>query len=225
MVATPNQGGPRPTAGKPSATRVVVGFTLMFAGVALMSYGAHFVTKTGTCSGTGYVSYGPVAKCPGGEALYITSAFFLGPVVAIVGWLMARAWGWLWPTICFGVGAGLVLLASETTASTGARGFGGVSGVCLFALGGLSVFTTLRKRRRPPQPQPHPQPGAAAGPGITVLPSAAAPTRLAPVATRAATADRSDPLATIARLAQLRDSGALTEDEFEIQKAKLLAEI
>jgi hypothetical protein len=164
-------------------------------------------------------------SAPGGEALYITSAFLLGPVVAIVGWLMARAWGWLWPTICFGVGAGLVLLASETTASTGARGFGGVSGVCLFALGGLSVFTTRRKRRRPPQPQPHPRPGAAARPGITVLPSAPAPTRLAPVATRPAPADRSDPLATIARLAQLRDSGALTEDEFEIQKAKLLAEI
>ncbi|HEV2255096.1 MAG TPA: SHOCT domain-containing protein [Streptosporangiaceae bacterium] len=52
-----------------------------------------------------------------------------------------------------------------------------------------------------------------------------APARLGPAGMRAATADRPDPLATIARLAQLRDSGALTEDEFEIQKAKLLAEL
>ncbi len=34
-----------------------------------------------------------------------------------------------------------------------------------------------------------------------------------------------DPLERIARLAQLRDSGALTSEEFETQKAKLLAEM
>jgi hypothetical protein len=34
-----------------------------------------------------------------------------------------------------------------------------------------------------------------------------------------------DPLDRIAKLAQLRDSGALTDEEFEAQKAKLLAEM
>jgi hypothetical protein len=34
-----------------------------------------------------------------------------------------------------------------------------------------------------------------------------------------------DPLDRIAKLAQLRDSGALTDEEFEAQKAKLLGEI
>jgi hypothetical protein len=37
--------------------------------------------------------------------------------------------------------------------------------------------------------------------------------------------NRPDPLATIATLAQLRDAGALTEDEFQIQKARLLSEL
>lgn len=221
MVATPDQGGLRSAARSPNAgpARVIGGFTAMFVGVALMSYGAHFVAKTGTCSGTGYVSYGPVPKCPGSEALYITSAFFVGPLAAIVGWLVARAWGWLWPTTCIGVGAGLVTISNETTASTGARAFGLVGGIGLFALAGLPVIVSLRKRRRPPNPRD------AAGPGIPAPAITPGPARLAPPGRRDATPGRSDPLATIARLAQLRDAGALTEDEFEVEKAKLLAEL
>jgi len=235
MVAPQDQGGRRP-APRPSAspTRVIGGFTLMFLGVALTSYGVHFLAKTGTCSGTGYTSYGPAPQCPGDEALYIMSASFVGPVAAIVGWLMAQAWGWLWPTFCIGVGAGLITISSETTATAGARAFGLVGGVCLFALAGLSVMVSMRKRKA----------REAAGPGTTVLARTPAPARLtpagtrtatpgrsdplatlAPAGTRTATPGRSDPLATIARLAQLRDTGALTEDEFEIQKARLLAEI
>ena len=37
--------------------------------------------------------------------------------------------------------------------------------------------------------------------------------------------DTPDPLDRIAKLAQLRDSGALANEEFEAQKAKLLAEM
>ena len=223
MVAPQDQGGRRSAAPRPSAspTRVVGGMTLMFLGVALMSYGAHFLAKTGTCSGTGYVSYGPVPRCGSGEALYIMSAFFVGPVAAIVGWLMAHAWGWLWPTVCIGVGAGLVTIRNETTAAAGARTFGLVGGICLFALAGFSVFVSLRKQRRSANAR------EAAGPGTTVLARtpAPAPVRLAPAGTRAATPDRSDPLARIAMLAQLRDTGALTEEEFAVQKARLLAEL
>jgi len=221
MVAPQAQGGQRSAARSPGAspTRVIGGYALMFLGVALMSYGAHFVAKTGTCSGTGYVSYGPVPKCPGNEALYITSAFFVGPVAAIVGWLMAHAWGWLWPTFCLGVGAGLITIRTDTTAAAGARAFGLAGGICLFALAGLSVIVSVRKRRRPTTAR------VAAGAGTTVPASAPAPARPAPARTRAARPDRPDPLATIARLAQLRDAGALTEDEFQIQKARLLAEL
>jgi hypothetical protein len=233
MVAAQDQGGRRAAARGPNAspTRVIVGITLMVLGVALMSCGAHFVASTGTCSGTGYAYYGPVPKCSGDEALYITSAFFVGPLAAIIGWIVAPSGVWLWPAVCVGVGTGLITISIETTATTGARAFGGVGGICLFALAGRSIVVTLRKRRRLREA------GAA---GTTVLASATAPTRaapaqlaparlaparLAPPGTRAPAADRSDPLATIARLAQLRDAGALTEDEFEFQKAKLLAEI
>lgn len=221
MVAPQDQGGRRPAAQKRSASpvRVIGGTALMLLGVALMSYGAHFLAKTGTCSGTGYVSYGPVPKCGGDEALYIMSAFFVGPVVAIVGWLIAQAWGWLWPTFCIGVGAGLITIYNETTATVGARAFGLVGGICLFALAGLSVMVSLRKRRRLRTVR------ETAGPGTTVLASTPAPAQRAPAGTRAATGDQPDPLDKIAKLAQLRDTGALTEDEFEIQKAKLLAEI
>ena len=224
MVAPHDQGSRRPAPSSPSPARVTGGFALMFLGVALMSYGVHFLAKTGTCSGTGYVSYGPVPKCSGSEPLYIVSATFVGPVAAIVGWLMANASGWLWPSVCIGVGAGLVTVRLETTASAGARTFGLVGGICLFALAGRSVFVSRRKRRRPPTAS------EAAGPRTTVLANTPAPTRPAPTRPasaemRAATAGRPDPLAMIARLAQLRDTGALTEDEFETQKARLLAEI
>jgi hypothetical protein len=46
-----------------------------------------------------------------------------------------------------------------------------------------------------------------------------------PVSVQPAGATSQDPLDRIAKLAQLRDSGALTNEEFEAQKAKLLAEM
>ena len=64
---------------RPSAGRRVGGVALMLLGAALIGWGSHYLAKSGTCSGTGYVSYGPVPKCGGGEALYILSTFFLGP--------------------------------------------------------------------------------------------------------------------------------------------------
>ena len=221
MMVAPQDHEKRQSAGRtPNATptRLVGGITLMFLGVALMSYGAHFLAKTGTCSGTGYVSYGPVPRCGSDEALYIMSAFFVGPLAAILGWLIARAWGWLWPSVCIGVGAGLVTIRNETT-TTGAGTLGLVGGICLFALAGLSVIVSVRKRRRPTGPR------ETSGPGATAMASTPAPARLGRQGTRAASPDRSDPLATLARLAQLRDAGALTDEEFAIQKARLLAEL
>ena len=120
------------------------------SGVALMSYGTHFLAKTGTCSGTGYVEYGPVPKCGGGEALYIMSTFFVGPLAAIAGWLMARAWGWLWPSLCIGVGVALITLRNEKGVSYGAGAAALLGGLCMFGLAVTSVIVTVRKRRRRP---------------------------------------------------------------------------
>lgn len=131
-----------------SPAGVIGGMALMFAGVALISYGTHFLAKTGNCSGTGYTQYGPVPKCSGSEALYIMSTFFVGPLAAIVGWLIARAWGWLWPAFCIGIGAALITLRNEATVSSGAGAASLLGGICLFALAVISVIVSLRKRRR-----------------------------------------------------------------------------
>jgi hypothetical protein len=221
MFAAQNGDAQRPGGWrrKVSPARFTSGVALMLLGVALMSYGAHFLAKTGNCSGTGYTSYGPVPRCGGGEPLYIMSAFFAGPLVAIGGWLLAQAWGGLWPTFCIVVGAGLITLRNETTATSGAKAFGMVGGICLFGLAVLSVVTSLRKRRKRGNLR------EAAGPEVAVAASTPAPSRLAPAGARAATVSGSDPFDKIAKLALLRDTGALTEDEFDREKAKLLAEI
>ena len=150
MSAVQNQNDQRTAAPGRSASpaRVIGGTALMFAGVALVSYGTHFLAKTGDCSGTGYTQYGPVPKCSGSEPLYIMSVAFVGPVAAIVGWLIARAWGWLWPAFCVGIGVALITLRNETTVSTGAKAASLLGGICLFALAVLSVTVSARKRRR-----------------------------------------------------------------------------
>ena len=232
MVTPQDQIGQQPAARRrtrgPSA--VIGGAALMLVGVALMSYGAHYLAKTGTCSGTGYVSYGPVPKCGGSEALYIMSAFFLGPVLAVVGWLIAQAWGWLWPTFCMGVGAGLITLGNEATAASGAKAFGVVGGTCLFALAVVSVIVSLRKRRNRHQAWTAPAGMTSPGGDQAVTSTAAQASTpvtawLAPADAGSASGYGADPFDKIAKLAQLRDAGALTNEEFEQQKAKLLAQL
>jgi Short C-terminal domain len=230
----------RLSAGKPaSAGRRVGGIVLMLAGVALMGYGAHYIFMTGNCSSTGYSSIGPVPKCGGGEALYILSLFFLGPALAVVGWLLAQAWGALWPLTCVSFGAALVTIQFAKSPTAGAKAFAVLAGTCLFALAVLSVVITVRKRLRRQA-----APVGLAGLGVadgTMMPvvfdappamSGALPAMDAPVfdppahdAPQVASGSRPDPLDQIAKLARLRDSGALTEEEFEREKAKILAQM
>lgn len=225
--------------GKPvSAGRRVGGFALMLVGVALIGFGAHYLAVNGNCSGTGYSSYGPVPHCGGGEPLYILSVFFLGPALAVVGWLLARAWGVLWPLVCVSLGAGLATIQLEKNSASGAKAFGLVAGVCLFALAVLSVVITVRKRLRPTAPVSPAYLGMTSGavvpgrsgalpamPGVPAVMDAAGPDLPPREVPRAASGPGPDPLDQIARLAQLRDSGALTEEEFQREKAKLLAQM
>jgi hypothetical protein len=214
----------------PSVGRRVLGVALMLVGVALIGYGAHFLAISGNCSGTGYVSYGPVPKCGGGEAFHIISVFFLGPLLAVVGWLMARLWGVLWPSVCLALGAGLVTIRLDASAPSGAKTFGLVVGACFVALAVLSIIVSLRKRLRKKAVAPR-----GAGPVVipgTVIPEPppepSAPPGLLPASASAAMPAASageDPLDRIAKLAQLRDTGALTEEEYEREKAKLLAQM
>ena len=62
--------------------------------------------------------------------------------------------------------------------------------------------------------------GQQAGPGGQAQAAAEAPARSAPAPAPAAAAP--DPIAQLTQLAALKDSGALTEAEFEAEKAKIL---
>lgn len=212
----------------PSARKRAGGVVLMLLGVALIGYGTHYLAKNGNCSSTGYVSYGPVPKCSGGEALYITSVFFLGPALAVAGWMFAQIDGVLWPAVCVSAGIGLVTLRAD--AAPGTQSFGVVGGILFFALAVLSVILIVRKRRRP-KPAVH-GPAGLAGAPVLSMPAGSPPAAAGPQpggprfgGPQPAGAAAQDPLDRIAKLAQLRDSGALTNEEFEAQKAKLLGEI
>jgi hypothetical protein len=228
---------------RPSAGKRVLGVALMLLGVALIGYGAHYLAISGNCSSTGYVSYGPVPKCGGGEAFYIVSVFFLGPALAVLGWIFASLWGVLWPSVCVAVGLGLITIRLDASAPSGAKSFGLVVGVIFVALAVLSVIVSLRKRLRKKNAHAAtaghpgslgadpasvisvsmPDPPAPAGPAFAGQPFFAGQPSSAGEPAEGGTGP--DPLDKIAKLAQLRDSGALTEEEFEREKAKLLAQM
>ena len=225
--------GGRVRSGKPvSAGKRIGGIALMLVGVALIGFGAHYVTLNGNCSSTGYSSIGPVPKCSGGEALYILSVFFLGPALAVVGWLLAQAWGILWPLVCVSLGAGMVTIWIEKNSPAGAKVFGFVAGVCLFALAVLSVVLTVRKRLRQKaapatladlhMASDAMMPAEFGAPPGTGAHGSDPPHHDAP---RAASGPRAETLGPIAKRPQLRDSGALTDEEFQREKTKLLAQM
>ena len=105
--------------------------------------------------------------------------------------------------------------------------------MCFIALAVLSVTLTVRKRLRP-QPPALPTTGVVpAGPalldastGVSSPASDGSPS-YQPVTDAAPSFGPSsdDPLDRIAKRAQLRESGALTEAEFEREKAKVLSQI
>jgi hypothetical protein len=268
---TPDAQGSR-AAAAPSRrlVRTIGGVALMVIGVALMAWGAHHLTENGNCSSTGYVSYGPVPTCKGNEFFYITSAFFLGPAVALVGWGMAKISGLMWPLTCVGYAVGFITIRNDAGPTSGAKAFGQVMGEFLIALAVLSVIITVRKRLRkkaghagatnagatnagaanagaanagaapagitlagiPPTGSAGPAFGSAGlattGPatvGPAPTPVASMPPSWGPPVTQAATGSGSDPYDKIAKLAQLHQTGAITDAEFEREKAKLLGEI
>jgi len=213
----------------------VSGGVLMLLGVALVGYGAHYLIRNGSCSSTGYTEYGPVPKCGGAEALYITSVFFLGPALAIVGWLMSRTSGWLWPLVCVSLAGGLGTIKIDTAATSGAKTLGLFLGACFFALAVLSVAITVGKRARPQPSAALPSPGSAivgsalldavSGSSSDTSTGVASYQPFVPDAARPVGPPGEDPLDRIAKLAQLRESGALTDAEFEREKAKLLSQM
>jgi hypothetical protein len=150
------------------------------------------------------------------------------------------------------LGAGLGTIALDPNAGSGTKAGGLVGAVIFAALTVYSVYRTIRKRR---QPTPAlattglpttglPATGLpATGPAATALAdtalaSTAGPLTSSPSAVPAMSGTDSlawhglaasdgpeDPLDKIARLAQLRDSGALTQEEFDREKTRLLGQL
>jgi hypothetical protein len=225
-----------------SVVKRAAGVIVLVLGAALIGYGVHYLAINGTCSSTGYSSIGPVPKCSGGEGIYITATFFLGPVVLLIGWAMAQINGLTWPVTCVCLGTGIITIELAAGVSYGAKSFSLFAGLAFFALAIYSLIRTGRKRIWG-------NPAGKAAPGLFVAPASYAtdsgfsassppafPAPQLPVQDSAPVRDSypsppdsvagiSDPLDKIAKLAQLRDSGALTEAEFEQQKAKLLAQM
>ena len=236
MVAPQNNQG---EVARPRARKRIAGVALMLLGVAVMAYGTHYLTMNGTCSSTGYASFGPVPTCRGNEFLYITSAFFLGPAIILVGWVMAGVSGLLWPLFCIGMAVGLITIRQETTAAAGAKSFGLVTGVCFVVLAVISVIVTVRKRLRPKAapvsfagsvtgvagPSGLAGPSVLAGPGTASVANQSGASLAGPQGARTVSGPGPDPLDTIAKLARLRDSGAITDEEYELQKTKILGQM
>jgi hypothetical protein len=224
----------------------VLGVALMLLGAAMIGWGAHYLTINGTCSSTGYVSYGPVPKCSGGEFFYITATFFAGPAVALVGWGYAQIFSLLWPLVCLATGAGMITIRLDQNAATGSAAFGLAAGIVFFALAVVSGVVTVRNRRRgktrgavvpgvgavsagsPGGPLITPGSSSFTGPAQGHLNTPApGPVDFGGLTDDSPSAGAAgmDPLDRIAKLAQLRDSGALTNEEFEREKAKLLSQM
>jgi hypothetical protein len=153
------------------ALRRVGGLIIMLIGAGLVAWGAHYLAINGTCSSTGYVSYGPVPTCHGPEGLYITATFFGGPFVMLIGWGMARIPSVLWPVFCVFLATSFASIDLDKNESSGAHTFGLVLGAAFLALALFSVVTTVRKRLAGPPPAPQPNPAMA---GMYAAPDSAA---------------------------------------------------
>jgi hypothetical protein len=234
-----------------SAQRRAGGVIVLLLGVGLIAWGVHYLAINGTCSSTGYVAVGPVPTCHGPEGLYITGTFFAGPLIMLIGWAMASIAGLAWPVTCVFLAASFGSIKLDRNVSPGGQSFGLILGVVFLALALLSVLTTVRKRRARPRAVPGgSRPGSAAftGPAGSAVPAGPAPefastggypvapgpsaeftggTPVTPVTPPSALTPPGpeDPLDRIAKLARLRDTGALTNEEFEREKAKLLAQM
>ncbi len=230
------------------SNRTIIGVAMLLFGSVLLGVGMHHLIKTGTCSSTGYSShYGRVPFCPAGTGWWIL--FVIGGIfLAVIGGLVSGGSSAILivPAVFAGIGIGALTIAFDSSASSSSKTFGMIFGGA-FALCGLvplligGVGAIRRTGARTPASALSPTAlkgdpimGAYAS-GQTSSPTASAvsafgttPTFSAPVMPSQpgpATAPNGDALDKLAKLAKLRDQGALTDDEFNRQKAKLLAEL
>ncbi len=236
------------------SNRMIVGIAMLLFGGVLLGVGIHHVVKIGTCSSTGYSShYGPVPYCPKGTGWWI--AFMIGGIfLTVIGGLIAGGGAvGLILAITFGaIGAGALTVAFDSNVSSSKKTFGTIFGGSFLAFAALAALATLwvglsrlsrgSSRRPAGSGPPVPSFGTSASPtassafgssggepdaimgAYSAGATAPTPTFRAPV-TAPPAAGSADPVDRLAKLAELHKSGALTDEEFAREKAKLLGDM
>ena len=233
------------------SNRTIIGVAMLLFGSVLLGVGMHHLIKTGTCSSTGYSShYGPVPYCPAGTGWWIL--FVIGGIfMAVIGGLVSGGPSAMLivPAVFAGIGIGALTIAFDSSASSSSKTFGiifggafAVCGLVPLLIWGISALRRTGARTPPSGLSPtalkgDPIMGAyasgqAAPPTATTVSAFGTPatfsTQVVPTATASPAAGASasgDALDKLAKLAKLRDQGALTDDEFNREKAKLLTEL
>ncbi len=226
------------------SNRMIVGIALLLFGGVLLGVGIHHVVKIGTCSSTGYSRYGGrVPYCPAGTGWWI--GFMIGGIfLTVIGGLVAGSGAvGLILAITFGaIGAGALTVAFESGVSSGKKTFGIIFGGFFLAAGAIaalaSAWAAVSRTSRASARAPATAGGltssafgsTSAGEPDAIMGAYAAggtnPRPPAPVSRPAAVArSSSDPVDRLSKLADLHKSGALTDEEFAREKAKLLGEM
>ena len=241
--------------GRQPSSSTIIGIAVLLFGAVLIGYGMHRLVATGTCSSTGYsANFGPVPHCPKGTGWWILFLIG-GIVLVLVGGLVARGTTGatlIIPAIFSAIGVGSLTVAFQSGVSSSTKTFSLIFGG---AFGKLRRGADAAPRPAPMSPATSSAFGAAsstsvasafgatatkpdaimgaytggtdgvAGATASGTPSAAAIPRLGQPVTGFARPPAEDPLDRIAKLSDLHDKGALTDDEFNREKAKLLGEL
>jgi hypothetical protein len=220
---------------------VIAGVAMLLFAAVLIGVGMHHMISTGSCSSTGYSSVGPVPHCPKGFGWWI--GFLVGGIfLALIGAAVSGSSALVIPAIFSGIGAGALSVNFDSSVHSDLRTFGLLFGGAFLLFGVIpGVFVLLGALRSSGAPSVAgsgipivPFVGATASPAAVFGGSAGVPggpltggalSGIQPIATGAGTPSSGQALDEIAKLADLRDKGVLTDQEFARQKAKLLGEL
>jgi hypothetical protein len=235
------------------SNRVIVGVALWLFSSVLVAVAIHHVITIGNCSSTGYSStYGPVPHCPSGSG-WIFALMFGGIIGTVIASGLAASIGMIVSGIFGSIGAGALSILFTSGTANGSKLFAGIFGgvfglvgvIGLVALissainalrapgnatsrtanngryshagGGRRSSRNGRARTSPIVQVSEPLPSAAQNTAVVT------PANLIPGLRAAAGAKTHDPVDELTKLANLHQSGALTDEEFASAKAKLLA--
>jgi hypothetical protein len=224
--------------------KTVLGAVLFLGAVAAFNYALIQLLEVGTCA-SGNTPYAISRPCPSGagaDAGLLVGSIFAGLIGAGIfafrgnrpghetSLIGAFSWGTCaWGLFFAATGATsliAVITDNQIDSSGGGQLGGGIVGVTFLLMGVPALifafwgFYSDRDKRRPSRPASSGPAPTAQGGLLDTLRSSAGWSRLTP----SGGGGGGDALDKIDRLNKLRESGALTQTEFEREKAKLLAE-